>query len=593
MAVSSKMREKITQNAVDRINQLNMVEGVNLYIYADELNIGKDLPGFFVDKQFSINAPETDSIVLVFADMDPTLNWSHDCRHMLYHAETGELLQEFDDIFPPSNYFQEFEKYEGFHTPVKMPDVPPEKKNDINALPGLAHEFSKIKGKRYAILFAGMANNRHTNDLEYLYRTLIDIYKFEAGNITVLNYNGNIDYSGPPHPVGNWPGDNTPYRMVVNGQGTKAAFQNALNAISGKIKENDGLLIHTNNHGAGIPNYNQAWLCAYPNYAKFWASDFGDMLKAMPKFYSLIVMMEQCHSGGFSDTVINNSKAKWTHFCAACAADRSSIGGANFDPFAYDWISGMTGKAEKTSGDDPDCTAVSAASAFAYADKIHDPYDTPNAADTPVGCGSFIYLNKLCLKLLDFVQITVADELKNFGLYYGDLTDLNCSEKAGWLVVSSLPNDYSPTPGSLIGALNGKGISVQALSQDKAADYEPELACWVSKEITSTDPTIQFSRILLFEPPRPSGQTAPAHVKDILAGIKRYLSPDNPKTSVLSPMVSTGSAGADPTAILTALYNSIVETMKSDFKLNFTRVVIYNQNEVDPLTALFEKLKKT
>jgi hypothetical protein len=46
-------------------------------------------------------------------------------------------------------------------------------------------------------------------DLEFLYRVLVNDYGWDEDKIYVLNYDGSIDYSGWPHPVGNWPGDGT------------------------------------------------------------------------------------------------------------------------------------------------------------------------------------------------------------------------------------------------------------------------------------------------------------------------------------------------------------------------------------------------
>ena len=40
------------------------------------------------------------------------------------------------------------------------------------------------------ILYSGMSNMRHLNDLEFCYRMLIDRYAFDPKNIYVLNYDG-------------------------------------------------------------------------------------------------------------------------------------------------------------------------------------------------------------------------------------------------------------------------------------------------------------------------------------------------------------------------------------------------------------------
>ena len=73
----------------------------------------------------------------------------------------------------------------------------------------VAFPFKFRKGNRYAILFSGASNNRHTNDLEFLYRQLVDRFFFAEDNITVLNYDGTVNYSGWPKPVSSWPGDSS------------------------------------------------------------------------------------------------------------------------------------------------------------------------------------------------------------------------------------------------------------------------------------------------------------------------------------------------------------------------------------------------
>jgi hypothetical protein len=75
------------------------------------------------------------------------------------------------------------------------------------------------------------------------------------------------------------------------------------------LKADDLLLIHTNNHGGH--NGTESYLCTYsgPDYL---ASDFAAKLGKLPKFNCLMVMMEQCHSGGFNAPILANSTATLT-----------------------------------------------------------------------------------------------------------------------------------------------------------------------------------------------------------------------------------------------------------------------------------------
>lgn len=69
------------------------------------------------------------------------------------------------------------------------------------------------------------------------------------------------------------------------------------------------------------------------------------------------------------------------------------------------------------------------------------------------------------------------------------------------LVVSAFHDDYVPTDSSLIGALHNKGISVEKLAENKAADLRSWCCCWMSRDIEGPlPPGLSFRRILCFEP---------------------------------------------------------------------------------------------
>src|SRR5205085_1792182 len=126
-------------------------------------------------------------------------------------------------------------------------------------------------------------------------------YRYDPGDITVLNYDGTINYDGGPQPVVRWPGDNTPYRMKVHGKGGKADLLGALDSLKKRLKPEDSLLIHTNNHGGH--NGTESDLCCFPSFDSLGVKEFATKLGELPKFRCLIVMMEQCHSGGFNAAV--------------------------------------------------------------------------------------------------------------------------------------------------------------------------------------------------------------------------------------------------------------------------------------------------
>jgi hypothetical protein len=179
--------------------------------------------------------------------------------------------------------------------------------------------------------------------------------------------------------------------MPVNGAGTKADLDAVLNTLKGKLKSDDLLLIHTNNHGGH--NGTQSYLCTYSG-ADYMASDFANKLATLPKYNCLMVMMEQCHAGGFNAPILAKSTAKYTSVSSACVELNNSIGGPQFDPFARDWIAAMAGHtpyggALASNPDTNGSGRVSAREAHNYADSVHDPYDTPFYSESSVTAGDF------------------------------------------------------------------------------------------------------------------------------------------------------------------------------------------------------------
>jgi hypothetical protein len=370
MPVDENLLRKVQDHAVSHLSW-SKLKTTNLHVHRDELEEGTVLAAHPPRNGFKLKK----NSIMVFADDAPTFNWSHPCRYLLYDAKTGEQYDEVNEEFPPY-LVKTPPAFVGFHLPVRL---------DISeqlwpVKPYLVCPYKFPKGERYAILFAGASNNRHTNDLEFLYRTLRDQYAFKAANIISLNYDGTLNYNGGPHPVVNWPGDNTPYRMPVNGPGTKAALENALDTVKAKLKADDFLLIHTNNHG-GLDGPGKAYLCTFSGPA-YYAADFGAKLATLPPHYCLMAMYEQCHSGGFNAPTVANSKAKYTTVASACVEANNSNGGPSFDPFARDWISAMAGHtplgAALAFNPDSDANGrISALEAFNYAEAVHDPFDTP------------------------------------------------------------------------------------------------------------------------------------------------------------------------------------------------------------------------
>ncbi len=352
----------------------------NLYIDQRVYDAGELIGPHF--QQAAVTQPS----ILVFADDEPLANFAHPCRYMLYDAQTGDFQREIAARFPPYTH-KPPETLEPFHESVRF-ESPAQKfrVRPIRRCPVILPE-----GNRYAILYAGMSNMRHLNDLEFCYRMLIDRYAFHPHNIFVYSYDGTLNTQDGP--AGTWPGDGTPYRIHVNGAGNRAGLESAFGVLKSKLREEDLLFIHTNNHGDN--DSGGSFLCEYPSWGKYYATDCCNQLHALPRYRSLLVMMEQCNSGGFNVPVIESSTARHTSIASAAIATQSSYASpdGHWDSFARDWIAAQVGHDPYGAAlaHNPDTNGngvIEADEAFAYALSVQNPSDTPNHQDSRDGGGA-------------------------------------------------------------------------------------------------------------------------------------------------------------------------------------------------------------
>ena len=190
----------------------------------------------------------------------------------------------------------------------------------------------------------------------------------------------------------------------------------------------------------------------------------------------------------------------------------------------------------------------------------------------------------LSLQWLDFAMIG-GTRMNEIGLFQGDLTAMKPAETVQVLAISVLPGDYAPTPGSMLAALAAKGVSVAQLSQNKAADYRTQYGCWISQPIASQ----AFGQILCFES---TGANAPAGIPDIYTALQTFFTSPPANFTLASAMLSTGSAGADPSAVLTALFNGAKTAMTGAFgALSTVKIVNYTAAWTPSLQQRFAQLK--
>lgn len=326
--------------------------------------------------------------ILVFADDDPRANFGHDCRYLLYDAKTGDFHREVAARFPPVADAERPKTLQPFHEPMQFVAMPIR----FHLRPIWRCPVFIPDGTRYAILFSGMSNKRHLNDMEFLYRTLIDVYAFDPAHIYALSYDGTLNTQDGVQ--ANWPGDGTAYRINITGFGNRAGFEAAVDDLKTKMHARDTLLIHCNNHGdsdwmQGAWTPGTSFLCTYPSWGSYYNADFAAKLAQLPKFRQLIVMLEQCHAGGFNAPILAQSTAAATSVASAATEFQNSYVSAdgNWDPFARDWIAAQAGHdpfgAALAYNPDADSDGkIEAEEAYGYANAVMDPRDSPNFSES-------------------------------------------------------------------------------------------------------------------------------------------------------------------------------------------------------------------
>jgi hypothetical protein len=140
--------------------------------------------------------------------------------------------------------------------------------------------------------------------------------------------------------------------------------------------------------------------------------------------------------------------------------------------------------------------------------------------------------------LLETISVEHGGHTRRIELHHGDLSAIPLTEAVDLLVVSAYPNDYAPTPASLIGALHRRGLSVHELAQRKHVDLRNAFSCWLSHDIGDLRDRFGFRRVLCFEP-RVRG--APAEVVgEIFQALMPFAYGDPPIKTVAMPLVASG-----------------------------------------------------
>ncbi|MGV8122405.1 MAG: toll/interleukin-1 receptor domain-containing protein [Candidatus Xenobiia bacterium LiM19] len=190
--------------------------------------------------------------------------------------------------------------------------------------------------------------------------------------------------------------------------------------------------------------------------------------------------------------------------------------------------------------------------------------------------------------LLEKLVIEHRSQKHEISLWYGDLTKIPEAEKVDLLVVSAFPNDYTPTDGSLIGALQGIGVSVDALSKKKAADLRQAFSCWLSDPISNK--AAGFKRILCFEPLIKASEPSEV-IGDMFQGIIPFALSEPQISTIAMPLLTTGDMGFSPDEMLKPLLDAASHWMSKGLPVLHLKIVERDEQKAQKLAELFREAK--
>ncbi|HJZ98751.1 MAG TPA: TIR domain-containing protein [Candidatus Solibacter sp.] len=181
------------------------------------------------------------------------------------------------------------------------------------------------------------------------------------------------------------------------------------------------------------------------------------------------------------------------------------------------------------------------------------------------------------MRFLEAWKIEHRGQTRTIELWQGDLTKLPADQAVDILVVSAFPGDYTPTPGSLIGALHQMGLSVADLAKRKAVDMRKDSAsCWLSKPVPAD---FNFKRVLCVESP---WDGAPHEIADtVFRAMAPLLVTDFRDGSVAMPLIRAGDAGAPEGDVMRAIVRAGSSWIGRGLAMPVLKIVVYDE-EVCP-----------
>jgi TIR domain len=194
------------------------------------------------------------------------------------------------------------------------------------------------------------------------------------------------------------------------------------------------------------------------------------------------------------------------------------------------------------------------------------------------------------MNLLSEINIPRAQGGTVIQLLQGDLSAIPAEQATDILVMSAFPGNYTPLQGSLICALEDKGLSVKAMALEKEVDLLKQLHCWLSKPLSVADQQkFNFKHILCFEPGNKIKEPEEV-VGDIFRCINTFAF-DEDKNDLAMPIIATGYQKIPLQKIVPALLDACFFWLKNGLPIKSIKLVVHRPEQADEALLIFDKFK--
>jgi hypothetical protein len=181
------------------------------------------------------------------------------------------------------------------------------------------------------------------------------------------------------------------------------------------------------------------------------------------------------------------------------------------------------------------------------------------------------------MERVNIIGIETPRGYRTFELYQGDLSALDFPVDI--LVVSAFAGDYTPTRGSLIGALHRRnGIDVGALARDAEFDLREQFGVWVSRPVSGQ----AFTRVLGVELTG-GGLATDEVIENIFIALAILEAKRVPVHSIALPLLGTGQQQLRPSEVIRPLLEAARRHLQRSSEVER---VIFVAREPDRAAAL-------